>query len=90
MGLVHRHKHGGPTAARTVCVCLLLQDLVQSCLRVCGGDIGGHVLRETTSLGLCGLVCPSHTTEHGGEGVCVKEGTVFVFITVSCVYYCST
>jgi hypothetical protein len=30
-----------------VCVCLLLQDLVQSCLRGEGGDIGGHVLRET-------------------------------------------
>ena len=39
-----------------------------------GGDIGGHVLRETTSRGLCGLVCPSRTSEHGGEGDCVKEG----------------
>ena len=39
-----------------------------------GGDIGGHVLRETTSRGLCGLVCPSSTSEHGGEGDCVKEG----------------
>ena len=39
---------------------------------VWGGDIGGHVLRETTSLGLCGLVCPSRTSEHGGEGDCVK------------------
>ena len=27
------------------------------------GDIGGHVLRETTSRGLCGLVCPSRTSE---------------------------
>ena len=24
--------------------------------------------------GLCGLVCPSSTSEHGGEGDCVKEG----------------
>jgi hypothetical protein len=40
------------------CVCLLLQDLVQNCLRG-GGDMGGHVLRETTSRGLCGLGCPS-------------------------------
>jgi hypothetical protein len=32
------------------------------------------VLRETTSRGLCGLVCPSHTSERGGEGDCVKEG----------------
>jgi hypothetical protein len=59
------------------CVCLLLQDLVQSCVRGEGGDIGGHVLRETTSRGLCGLVCPSRTSERGGEGDCVvwkKEG----------------
>jgi hypothetical protein len=26
------------------------------------------VLRETTSRGLCGLVCTSHTSERGGEG----------------------
>ena len=37
------------------------------------GDSGGHVLRETTSRGLCGLVCP-RTSERGGEGYCVKEG----------------
>ena len=59
-----------------VCVCLLLQDLLQSCLRGGGRDIGGHVLRETTSRGLCGLVCPSRTSERGGEGDCVKEGGV--------------
>ena len=39
-----------------------------------GGDIGGHVLRETTSRGLCGLVCQSRTSERGGEGFCVEEG----------------
>ena len=38
------------------------------------GDIGGHVLRETTSRGLCGLVCPSRSSERKGEGYCVKEG----------------
>ena len=38
------------------------------------GDSGGHVLRETTSRDLCGLVCPSRTIERGGEGDCVKEG----------------
>jgi hypothetical protein len=32
------------------------------------------VLRETTSRGLCGLVCPSRTSERGGEGDCVKGG----------------
>jgi hypothetical protein len=53
---------------------VLEQDLVQSCLRVGGGDMGGHVLRETTSRGLCGLGCPSRTSEGGGEGDCVKEG----------------
>ena len=37
------------------------------------GDSGGHVLRETTSRGLCGLVCPSRTSERGGKGDCVKE-----------------
>jgi hypothetical protein len=30
------------------------------------------VLRETTSRGLCGLVCPSRTSERKGD--CVKEG----------------
>ena len=38
------------------------------------GDSGGHVLRETTSRGLSGLVCPSRTSERGGEGYCVKGG----------------
>jgi hypothetical protein len=38
------------------------------------GDSGGHVLRETTSRGLCGLVCSSRTSERGGKGDCVKEG----------------
>jgi hypothetical protein len=37
------------------------------------GDSGGHVLRETTSRGLCGLVCPSRTSERGGKGDCMKE-----------------
>jgi hypothetical protein len=32
------------------------------------------VLHETTSRGLCELVCPSRTSERGGEGYCVKEG----------------
>ena len=38
------------------------------------GDSGGHVLRETTSRGLCGQVCPLRTSERGGEGDCVKSG----------------
>jgi hypothetical protein len=32
------------------------------------------VLRESTSRGLCGLVCPSRASERGGEGDFVKEG----------------
>ena len=31
------------------------------------------MLRETMSRDLCGLVCPSRTSERGGEGDCVKE-----------------
>jgi hypothetical protein len=62
-----------------VCVCLLLQYLLQRCSRggrlfVGGeGDSRGHVLRETTSRDLCGLVCPSRTSERGVKGDCVKE-----------------
>ncbi len=64
------------------------------------------MLRETTSRDLCGLVCPSHTSERRGEGDCVKEGggeegdrererAVKVRLCYSlgycvCVYYCST
>jgi hypothetical protein len=40
--------------------------IVQNCLRGWGGDMGGHVLRETTSRGLCGLGCPSRTSEWSG------------------------
>jgi len=39
-----------------------------------GEESGGHVLRETTSRGRCGLVCPSRTSERGGQADCVKEG----------------
>jgi hypothetical protein len=62
-----------------VCVgtgeCLYYCSTYYNAVRVGGGwDSGGHVLRETTSQGLCGLVCPSRTSERGGEGYCVKEG----------------
>jgi hypothetical protein len=33
--------------------CLLLQDLVDSCAREGEEDIGGHVLWDTTSRGMC-------------------------------------
>jgi hypothetical protein len=32
------------------------------------------VTRETTSRGLCGLVCLSRTSARGEKGDCVKEG----------------
>jgi len=38
------------------------------------GDRRAHVLWESTRQGLCGLVCPSRTSERGEEGDCVKEG----------------
>jgi hypothetical protein len=41
-------------------------------------DMGGHVLRETTSRGLCGLVCPSRTSERGGEGDPALLGSTMV------------
>ncbi len=61
-------------------VYLLLQYLLQSCSRGGGGGSGGHVLRETTSRGLCELVCPSRTSERGGTSERVSV----------CVCYCRT
>jgi hypothetical protein len=40
------------------------------------GDSRGHVLRETTSRGLCGLVCPSRTSERRGETL-TQGGALF-------------
>ncbi len=56
------------------CVCLITAGPITKLFACGGGDSGGHVLRETTSRSLCGLVCPSRTSERGGEGDCVKEG----------------
>jgi hypothetical protein len=56
-------------------VCVFIPAVPITKLFACGeGNSGGHVLRETTSRGLSGLVCPSRTCERGGEGDCVKEG----------------
>ena len=55
-----------------VCVYYLLQYPLD--VRVEEGDSGGHVLRETSSRGLCGLVCPSRTSEREGEEHFVQEG----------------
>jgi hypothetical protein len=55
-------------------VCLLCSTYYKTVRVGGGGNNGGHVLQETTSRGLCGLVCSSRTSELGGEGYCVKEG----------------
>ncbi len=56
-----------------VCVFMELSSALLAVREGGGGGIG-HVLRETTSRGLCELVCPSRPNERGGEGYCVKEG----------------
>ena len=56
-----------------VCVFITAVPITKLFARVGGGD-GGHLLRETTSRGRCGLVCPSRTNERGGEEYCVKVG----------------
>ena len=53
------------------------------------------MLRETTSRVLWGLVCPSRTSERGGEEDCVKQGWVGGEEEGErerelCVYYCRT
>jgi len=56
-------------------VCLSLQYLLQYCSHGVKGTVDDMCYaRETTSRGLCGLVCQSRTSERGGEGYCVKEG----------------
>ena len=55
-------------------VCVFITAVPSIKLFACGeGDSGGHVLCETTSRGLCGLVCPSRTSERGGEGYGVNQ-----------------
>ena len=57
------------------CVCVFINAVPIIKLFAWGeGDSGGHVLRETTSRGRCGLVCPSRTSERAGERDCVIEG----------------
>jgi len=52
-----------------VCACVYYCRTYYKAVHVCGGgDSGGHVLRETTSRDLCGLVCPSRTV------LCVSRG----------------
>jgi hypothetical protein len=75
MTKMQERKRGASLAFWPLRVCVFITAGPSTMLFACvGGDIGGHVLRKTTSRGLCGLVCLSHTSERVGEGDCVKEG----------------
>ena len=51
-----------------MCVCVYYCSTYYKAVRVGGGgNNGGHVLRETTSRSLCGLDCPSRTSERRGK-----------------------
>ena len=49
-----------------------------------GGGNGGHVLRETTSRGLCELVCPSRTNERGERDIVPCCCLVLQYLIQSC------
>jgi hypothetical protein len=72
--LSSNHYHGKALGLEEVCVFNTAVPITKLFAWGGEGDSGGHVLRETTSRGLSGLVCPSRTSERGGEGYCVKEG----------------
>ena len=57
-----------------VCVFITAGPIIKLCARGWRGYSEGHVLRGTTSRGMCGLVCPSRTSVREGEGYCVKGG----------------
>jgi hypothetical protein len=65
---------GGGGIVEDMCVLVTAVPISNLFACVWGGNNGEHVLRKTTNRGLCGLVCPSRTSERGGEGYCVKEG----------------
>jgi hypothetical protein len=53
-----------------VCVFIYYWSTYYKAVRVeGGGNNGGHVLRETTSRSLCGLVYPSRTSERGERDI---------------------
>ena len=56
------------------CMFITAGPIIKLCAEVDTADDEGHVLRETTSRGMCGLVCPSRTSEREGKGHCVKGG----------------
>ena len=67
-------------------MCVYYCSTYYKAVRVCGGrNNGGHVLRETKSRGLCGLVCPSRTSERGGgtreePGTLTQGGALFSLV----------
>ena len=63
---------GGHGVDMGVRVCLL-QYLLQSCSRVGGGNNGAHVLRETTSRGLCGKSAHLTLVKAGERPMCNGE-----------------
>ena len=73
-GLVIRSEVENEMSMKFVACVYIYCNTFDKAVRVGGGERGGHVMRETTSRGRCGLVCPSRTSERGGEGDCVKEG----------------
>jgi len=57
---------GRDSGGQSRCMCFITAGPITKLFAWGGEESGGHVLRETTSRGLCGLVCPSHTSERGG------------------------
>ena len=55
-------------------VCVFITAGPSTKLFAWGGWILEDMCYESTSRGLCGRVCPSRTSERGGEVDCVKEG----------------
>jgi hypothetical protein len=55
-------------------VCVYCCRTYYKAVRVGEGDSGGHVLRETTSRGLCGLVYPSRTGTREEPGTLTQGG----------------
>jgi hypothetical protein len=60
--LISSHRNRRSTAGLIHCVCVYYCSTYYKAVREGGGGgNGGHVLRETTSRGLCELVCSSRT-----------------------------
>jgi len=68
-----------PNEVLWVCVCITAVPIIK--LFSWGeGDSGGHVLRETTSRGLCGLVRPSNAGTREEPGTLTQGGALFSLV----------